>query len=306
MVQSPAVMTRGLTKFYGAVQALRGVDLEVARGEIFGFLGPNGSGKTTTIRCLLDLIRPTSGAVRVLGLDPQAEPLAVRGRVGYLPGELRLDDNRTADAVFRFFNRLRGGRADPPYIRQLAERLDLDLQTPIKNFSRGNKQKVGLVQALMHRPELLLLDEPTSGLDPLAQQEVHRLIAAARAEGATVFFSSHVLSEVQEVAERVAILRGGAVVEVAATAALIDRALRRVRVRFREPPDSLVLDHLPGIKILGRDDRGGVLLQVSGEMDGLIKALAAFPVSDFETERPSLEEVFLAYYEGDPDRPGEK
>ena len=247
MVQSPAVMTRGLTKFYGAVQALRGVDLEVARGEIFGFLGPNGSGKTTTIRCLLDLIRPTSGAVRVLGLDPQAEPLAVRGRVGYLPGELRLDDNRTADAVFRFFNRLRGGRADPPYIRQLAERLDLDLRTPIKNFSRGNKQKVGLVQALMHRPELLLLDEPTSGLDPLAQQEVHRLIAAARAEGATVFFSSHVLSEVQEVAERVAILRGGAVVEVAATAALIDRALRRVRVRFREPPDSLVLDHLPGI-----------------------------------------------------------
>jgi ABC-2 type transport system ATP-binding protein len=188
----------------------------------------------------------------------------------------------------------------------LAARLDLDLRTPIKNFSRGNKQKVGLVQALMHRPELLLLDEPTSGLDPLAQQEVHRLIAAARAEGATVFFSSHVLSEVQEVAERVAILRGGAVVEVAATAALIDRALRRVRVRFREPPDSLALDHLPGIKILGRDDRGGVLLQVSGEMDGLIKALAAFPVSDFETERPSLEEVFLAYYEGDPDRPGEK
>jgi ABC-2 type transport system ATP-binding protein len=306
MVQSPAVMTHGLTKFYGAVQALRGVDLEVARGEIFGFLGPNGSGKTTTIRCLLDLIRPTSGAVRVLGLDPQVEPLAVRGRVGYLPGELRLDDNRTADAVFRFFNRLRGGRADPPYIRQLAERLDLDLRTPIKNFSRGNKQKVGLVQALMHRPELLLLDEPTSGLDPLAQQEVHRLIAAARAEGATVFFSSHVLSEVQEIAERVAILRGGAVVEVAATAALIDRALRRVRVRFREPPDSLGLDHLPGIKILGRDDRGSVLLQVSGEMDGLIKALAAFPVSDFETERPSLEEVFLAYYEGDPGRPGEK
>jgi ABC-2 type transport system ATP-binding protein len=242
----------------------------------------------------------------VLGLDPQAEPRAVRGRVGYLPGELRLDDNRTADAVFRFFNRLRGGRADPRYIRQLAERLGLDLRTPIKNFSRGNKQKVGLVQALMHRPELLILDEPTSGLDPLAQQEAHRLIAAARAEGATVFFSSHVLSEVQEVAERVAILRGGAVVEVAATAALIDRALRRVRVRFREPPDSLALDHLPGIKILGRDDRGGVLLQVSGEMDGLIKALAAFPVSDFETERPSLEEVFLAYYEGDPDRPGEK
>jgi ABC-2 type transport system ATP-binding protein len=233
------------------------VDLEVRRGEIFGFLGPNGSGKTTTIRCLLDLIRPTSGNVRVLGLDPQAEPLAVRARVGYLPGELRLDDNMTAERTLGFFNRLRGGRADPGDIRQLAERLDLDLGTPVKNFSRGNKQKVGLVQALMHRPELLLLDEPTSGLDPLAQQEVHRLIGSARAAGATVFFSSHVLSEVQEVAERVAILRDGAVVEVAGTAALVDRALRRVRVRFREPPGALGLEHLPGVTILERDDRGG-------------------------------------------------
>jgi ABC-2 type transport system ATP-binding protein len=298
MTQPPALMTRGLSKDYGEVHALRGVDLEVRRGEIFGFLGPNGSGKTTTIRCLLDLIRPSGGSVRVLGLDPQAEPLAVRARVGYLPGELHLDDNMTADGVLSFFNRLRGGRVDPAYIRQLAERLALDLGTPVKNFSKGNKQKVGLVQALMHRPELLLLDEPTSGLDPLAQQEVHRLIGSARAAGATVFFSSHVLSEVEEVAERVAILRRGEVVEVAETAALVNRTLRRVRVRFRQTPDAVVLEHLPGVKVLGRDDRGGVLLQVSGEMDGLIKALAAFPVSDFETERPSLEEVFLAYYEG--------
>src|SRR5262245_9220394 len=167
MVEPLALMTRGLSKSYGDVQALRGVDLEVRRGEIFGFLGPNGSGKTTTIRCLLDLIRPSGGSLRVLGLDPQAEPVAVRARVGYLPGELRLDDNLTADGVLRFFNRLRGGRADPAFIRQLAERLGLDLTTPIKNFSKGNKQKVGVVQALMHRPELLLLDEPTSGLDPL-------------------------------------------------------------------------------------------------------------------------------------------
>jgi ABC-2 type transport system ATP-binding protein len=292
-------MTRGLTKSYGDVQALRGVDLEVRRGEIFGFLGPNGSGKTTTIRCLLDLIRPSGGSLRVLGLDPQAEPVAVRARVGYLPGELRLDDNLTAEGLLRFFNQLRGGRADPAFIRRLAQRLDLDLQTPIKNFSKGNKQKVGVVQALMHRPELLLLDEPTSGLDPLAQQEVLRLLGEARAAGATVFFSSHVLSEVQEVAERVAILRRGTLVEVAETAPLIHRALRRVRVRFRQPPDPDVLARLPGVKVLGQDDRGGVLLQVAGEMDGLIKALAAFPVSDFETERPSLEEVFLAYYEGD-------
>jgi ABC-2 type transport system ATP-binding protein len=299
MMQSLAVETRGLNKHYGDVHALRGVDLEVRRGEIFGFLGPNGSGKTTTIRCLLDLIRPSSGFVRVLNLDPQAEPVAVRARVGYLPGELRLDDNMTALEVLRFFNRLRGGLAEPTYLRQLADRLGLDLGTPVKNFSKGNKQKLGVVQALMHRPELLLLDEPTSGLDPLMQQEVLRLIGSARSAGATVFFSSHVLSEVQEVAERVAILRRGAVVEVAETAALIDRALRRVRVRFREPPDTSVLARLPGVGVLGGDDRGGVLMQVSGEMDGLIKALAGFHVIDFETERPSLEEVFLAYYEGE-------
>jgi ABC-2 type transport system ATP-binding protein len=299
MEQSSAVLVQGLSKSYGDVQALRGVDLEVRRGEIFGFLGPNGSGKTTTIRCLLDLIRPSAGRLCVLGLDPQAEPVAVRARVGYLPGELRFDDNLTAEGVLRLFNRLRHGAADPDFIRQLARRLGLDLQTPIRNFSKGNKQKVGVVQALMHRPELLLLDEPTSGLDPLAQQEVLRLIGEARAAGATVFFSSHVLSEVQEVAERVAILRRGAVVEVAETAALLDRALRRVRVRFRRPPDDGVLGRVPGVKVLEQDPRGSVLLQVSGEMDGLIKALAAFPVSDFETERPSLEEVFLAYYEGD-------
>jgi ABC-2 type transport system ATP-binding protein len=302
MTQPPALLTRGLTKHYGSIPALRGVDLEVRRGETFGFLGPNGSGKTTTIRCMLDLIRPSGGTIRVLGLDPQAEPLAVRARVGYLPGELRLDDNLTAEGVFRFCNRLRRGRADQAYIRQLAERLDLDLTTPVKNFSRGNKQKVGLVQALMHRPELLLLDEPTSGLDPLVQQEVHRLIGAACAEGTTVFFSSHVLSEVEHVAERVAILRRGEVVEVADTSTLVHRALRRVRVRFRRPPDDGVLDHVSGVKVLARDQRGEVLLQVSGEMDGLIKALAALEVSDFETERPSLEEVFLAYYEGDREK----
>lgn len=295
---SPLVI-RGLSKSYGDVRALDGVDLEVRRGEIFGFLGPNGSGKTTTIRCLLDLIRPSSGTMRVLGLDPQAEPLAVRARVGYLPGELRLDDNMTAGEVFRYFNRLRGGRAEEATIRRLADRLGLDLGTPVRNFSKGNKQKVGVVQALMHRPELLLLDEPTSGLDPLMQHEVLRLIESAREEGATVFFSSHVLSEVQDVAERVAILKGGSVVEVSETAALINRAFRRVRVRLREQGDTSVLAQLPGVKVLEQDGRGALLLQVSGEMDGLIKALAGFPVVDFETERPSLEEIFLAYYEGD-------
>jgi ABC-2 type transport system ATP-binding protein len=293
-----ALEVHGLTKSYGAVKALRGVALEVRRGEIFGFLGPNGAGKTTTIRCLLDLIRPDGGLLRVLGLDPQAEPLAVRARAGYLPGELHLDDNLTAEGALRFFNRLRRGRADWTFVRRLTTRLDLDLGTAIKNLSKGNKQKVGVVQALMHRPELLLLDEPTSGLDPLVQQEVLRLVADARAAGATVFFSSHVLSEVQETAQRVAIIRQGAVVEVAETAALINRAWRRVRVRFRQPVEVAGLARVPGVRLLEQDERRGVLLQVEGEMDALIKALAALPVSDFETERPSLEEIFRAYYAG--------
>jgi ABC-2 type transport system ATP-binding protein len=293
-----AVLACGLTKSYGRVPALRGVDLEVRRGEVFGFLGPNGSGKTTTIRCLLDLIRPSGGTVRVLGLDPQVDPVAVRARAGYLPGELHLEDNLTAEGALRFFNALRRHRADWGFVRTLAERLGLDLGTPIKNLSKGNKQKVGIVQALMHRPELLLLDEPTSGLDPLNQREVHGLVGEARAGGATVFFSSHVLSEVQEVAERVAIIRRGVVVEVAETSALTHRAFTRVRVRFREPVDPSALAGVRGVKVLGQDGGRSVLLGVEGEMDALIKALAAYPVSDFETERPSLEEVFLSYYEG--------
>ena len=299
MSEETALMAQGLKKSYGKVRALRGVDLEVRRGEIFGYLGPNGAGKTTTIRCLLDLIRPDGGTVRVLGIDPQADPVEVRTRTGYLPGELALDPNMTAEDTFQYFNALRGNKVDWGFVRQLTGRLDLPLNQPIKNLSHGNKQKVGVVQALMHRPELLLLDEPTLGLDPLMQREVLRLITEAQAGGATVFFSSHIMSEVEAVAERVAIIRKGVLVEVAEPASLIDRALRRANVRFKQPVDVSPLANVAGVTVLSQDDGRSVLLQVEGEMDGLITALAAFPVSDFETERPSLEEIFLAYYEDD-------
>ena len=307
-----AIMTQGLLKSYGRVQALRGLDLEVRRGEIFGFLGPNGAGKTTTIRCLLDLIRPNGGALRVLGLDPQADPVAVRARTGYLPGELSMEDNLKVEGQLRYYNDLRGniGTAAVPglpgrrlckidwgFVRQLAQRLDLDLTMPIKNLSKGNRQKVGVVQALMHRPELLLLDEPTASLDPLRQQEVYRLLREAQAGGATVFFSSHILSEVETLAERVAIIRQGVIVEEAEPGQLIGMALRRVWVRFKELVDPTPLAGVEGITLLAESNGTSAHLQVEGEMDGLIKALAAFPVSDFEIERPSLEEIFLAYYE---------
>jgi ABC-2 type transport system ATP-binding protein len=297
MSNEMAIKTEGLRKSYGAVRALRGVDLEVQPGEIFGFLGPNGAGKTTTIRCLLDLIRPDGGTVRVLGFDPQADPVAVRARTGYLPGELSMEDNLKVEGQLRYYNDLRGNKADWGYVRQLALRLDLDLAMPIKNLSKGNKQKVGVVQALMHRPELLMLDEPTSGLDPLMQQEVYRLLREAQAEDATIFFSSHIIGEVETLADRVAIIRTGVIVEEAEPSRLVSMALRRVRVRFKEPVDPGRLARVKGVTLLSESNGSRVHLEVEGEMDSLIKALATFPVSDFETERSSLEEVFLAYYE---------
>jgi ABC-2 type transport system ATP-binding protein len=294
-----AIETQTLRKSYGDVQALRGVDLQVRVGEIFGFLGPNGAGKTTTIRCLLDLIRPNGGSLRVLGMDPQADPVAVRRRVGYLPGELHIEDNQNVEGVLRFLNKLRGGKADWDFVLQMAERLDLDLRMAVKNLSKGNKQKVGLIQALMHRPELLLLDEPTFGLDPLMQQEVLRLVREARQSGATVFFSSHILSEVEAISDRVGIIRKGVMSEVADTGGLVNRSMRRVRIRFKQPVDAFPLDDLPGIQLLAKDSDHDLLLQVEGEMDGLIKALAAFPVLTMDTEYPTLEEIFLVYYEKD-------
>jgi ABC-2 type transport system ATP-binding protein len=286
-----------LFKSYGSVRALRGVNLVVKRGEMFGFLGPNGAGKTTTIRCLLDLIRPDSGSIRVLGLDPQANPVGVLSRVGYLPGEINLEPNLTVEQVLRYLNDLRGNRADWGYVRELTQRLDLDVRTAIKNLSKGNKQKVGVVQALMHRPELLLMDEPTSGLDPLMQQEVYRLLREARDAGATVFFSSHILREVETLADRVAIIRQGVIAEEARPGQLAGMSMRRVRLQFRQPVDPAILTTIAGVKLLSESSGTHFTLQVEGEIAPLIGALATLPVVDLETEHPSLEEVFLAYYE---------
>jgi ABC-2 type transport system ATP-binding protein len=294
-----AIMTKGLTKYYGRFQALYGVDLEVKKGEIFGFLGPNGAGKTTTIRCLLDTIHRSGGEARVFGIDSQEDPVAIRSRVGYLPGELHLDSNSNSEKLLRYFNNLRGGKADWGYVKELADKLDLDMKRPIRNLSHGNKQKIGVVQAFMHQPELLILDEPTQGLDPLMQREVLNLIKEMKARGATVFFSSHIMSEVKAIADRVGIIREGKIVEVAEPSSLIKRSFNRAYIRFKESVDSSKLENIPGVSILSRDDGTSVMLQIEGEMDEIIKAIAKFPVSEFETERPPLEEIFLAYYEGD-------
>ena len=297
MNDAPAIALRNLHKSYGPVHALRGVDLEVGRGEVFGFLGPNGAGKTTTIRCMLDLIRPQAGTIRVLGLDPQAEPKAVQLRVGYLPGELNLEPGLTVEATLRYLAALRGNRLEWRHVRELANRLQLDLGSRVQNLSKGNKQKVGVVQALMARPELLLLDEPTAGLDPLMQQEVYALIHEAQADGATTFFSSHVISEVEGLASRVAIIRRGKIVETIKPQQLLDMTSRRVRVRFAEPVDASRLTAIEGVTLRSQDDGQTITLQVEGSMGSLIKALADLPVVDLHTERPSLEELFLAYYQ---------
>ncbi len=296
-----AIHARKLSKSYGPFRALRGIDLEVRRGEVFGFLGPNGAGKTTAVRCMLDLIRRDSGELSVLGIDPRQDPVAVRSRTGYLPGELRLDENIRVDAALKFFRRLRGDlpetarRADT-----IAERLGLRLEAKIKNLSKGNKQKLGIVAAFMHAPELLLLDEPTSGLDPLVQAEVLALAREAQAGGATVFFSSHVLSEVQGIADRVAIVRAGEVAAAGGVGELLDKAALRVRAEVEgdgSPPPAV-----DGVRLLGRD--GGrwefaIDPAHGGATDALLRALVAGgrKVRSLETHRPTLEEIFAEHYE---------
>lgn len=292
------IMTNGLTKYYGRFQALYGVDLEVHKGEIFGFLGPNGAGKTTTIRCLLDTIHRSGGDASVFGIDPAENPVAIRARIGYLPGELHMDNNTTGNKLLHFYNDLRGNTVDWNYVNDLADKLQLDLSRQVKNLSHGNKQKIGIVQAFMHKPELVILDEPTQGLDPLMQQVVLRLIKDMKAQGSTVFFSSHIMGEVQAVADRVGIIRAGKIVEVAETSVLIGRSLNRIFIRFENSVDASSLSDIPGVSILSQDDGTSMTIQIEGKMDALIKALAKYPVSDFETQRPSLEDIFLAYYEG--------
>jgi ABC-2 type transport system ATP-binding protein len=294
-----AIDIKGLTKYYGPHRGVIDLNLQVRAGEVFGYLGPNGAGKTTTIRCLLDLIRPNEGEVSVLGINPQADPVQVRTKVGYIPGEMQLEGNMTGNAVLRYLSSLRGRKRDKARNQELADRLNVDLKRQIKNLSHGNKQKIGVIQALTHRPELLLMDEPTLGLDPLIQREVLQLVREAQEQGTTVFFSSHIMSEVQAVADRVGIIRQGRIVEVEEVDALINRALRRVKVRFNRSENIGRLKSIPGVSIITENAGMEVWLQVAGEMDALIKALSEYSVSDIETERPSLEEIFLTYYEAD-------
>lgn len=288
------IRTDGLVKDYGRVRALAGVDLEVRRGEVFGFLGPNGAGKSTTIRILVDLLRPTAGTAEVLGVTPREGGPALRSKVGYLPGELSMAGTRTAGESLRYLAKLRDG-AGAERIETLAKRFDLDLDRPIRGLSAGNKQKVGIVQAFMHRPEILILDEPTGGLDPLLQREFLDLVREESEAGATVFMSSHILSEIEDAADRVAIIRAGEIVDVDDVHTLRRHAGQSVTLTFGEPIDAGRFATLAGVdQVMVEGTTLTCLLR--GEPDGLLKAAAAHRVVAWSAIDRELEDLFLDFY----------
>jgi ABC-2 type transport system ATP-binding protein len=288
------IETERLTKFYGAHRGIVEVDLSVEQGEVYGFLGPNGAGKTTTIRLLLDLLRPTSGRASVFGIETTVDPVAIHRRIGYLPGEFALFDRLTGGQTIEYFGNLRGG-VDPIYQADLVARFDLDPSRRFKEYSKGNKQKVGLVIALQHRPDLLILDEPTSGLDPLVQQTFFALLRETVAEGRTAFLSSHILGEVEKTCDRVAIIRDGRIVKVDRVEALRGLAHHLVELRFAAPVPAAEFSSLPGVSDVVVIE-GGLQMRVTGSMAPVVEAAAGHGLVDFETREPSLEQTFLAQY----------
>ncbi|MGH2466097.1 MAG: ATP-binding cassette domain-containing protein [Candidatus Limnocylindrales bacterium] len=288
------IQTDKLTKSYGEHRGIVDVDLAVNQGEVFGFLGPNGAGKTTAIRTILDLIRPTSGKALVFGIDSTVDPVAIHRRIGYLPGEFSLYDRLTGSQTLTYFANLRGG-VDAAYQDSLIQRFDLDPSRRFKELSRGNKQKVGLVAALQHKPELLLLDEPTSGLDPLVQQTFSAVIRETVADGRTVFLSSHVLSEVEKTCDRVAIIRDGRLVKVDRVDALRDLAHHQVELRFAGPVPAEAFEKIQGVSDVSAEDHV-LRLRVAGAISPVVQVAARYELLDFVSREPSLEETFLAEY----------
>ena len=288
------IQTDKLTKSYGSHRGIVDVDLEVTEGEAFGFLGPNGAGKTTTIRVLLDHLRPTSGRATVFGIETTADPVAIHRRIGYLPGEFTLYDKLTGGQTIEYFANLRGG-VDAAYQADLVARLDVDPTRKFKEYSKGNKQKIGLIVALQHRPDLLVLDEPTSGLDPLVQQTFYEVIREAKAEGRTIFLSSHILSEVEKTCDRVAIIREGQLAKVDRVEALRDLAHHQVELRFSGDVPVGAFAAIPGVSEVTTEDHT-LRMRVSGSIAPVVREAARYELLDFVSREPSLEETFLAQY----------
>ncbi len=290
----PVIETTDLSVYYGKHRGIVHVNLTVEKGEVFGFLGPNGAGKTTTQRVLLDVIRPTRGQASIFGLNCQEQGVVQRERIGYLPGELALYANMRANRFFEMIEYLRFKNGKAGYWRELAERLDLDTTRKIREFSRGNKQKVGVVAAFMNQPELLILDEPTGGLDPLVQQTVLEMVRETRDDGRTVFFSSHILSEVQAVCDRVGIIREGRLVATQRVEDMVTQHMKRISLTFAEAPPVGTFA-LEGVNELERSENS-ILLEVRENLPQVLTIAGKFDAQDIETHRVTLEEIFLAYY----------
>ena len=289
----------GLTKHYGRKRGVIDLSFQVTEGEVFGFLGPNGAGKTTTMRLLMALLFPDSGTARIARLDCWQRSIEVKRIVGYVPGELAFDPNLTGAQILAYFANLRGG-VDRAYLDRLISRLDLDTGRRFRHYSHGNKQKVGLIQAFMHRPRLLVLDEPTSGLDPLNQYEFGQLVAETRADGRTVFLSSHILSEVESTCDRVGIIRDGRLVRIGGVSELKDIKHHEMDLTFRDAPPADAFRQLPGVERIEMLSDGRTLrLTIQGDLDALIKMAARYQVASLVSREPSLEDVFLRFYQGD-------
>jgi ABC-2 type transport system ATP-binding protein len=297
----PAIALEGLTKYYGSTRGIEDLDLEVHEGEVFGFLGPNGAGKSTTISTMLDFIRPTRGTATVLGLDSRRDSVAIHRQVGYLPGELAMYERMTGRELLGYLAALRDLDTGAE-IHDLAERLDLDLDRRIRSYSSGNRKKVGLVQAFMHRPRLLILDEPTNGLDPIVQHAFYSLLRETRDEGRTVFLSSHVLPEVERITDRAAIIREGRLMVVAEIDELKRQAQRRVELTFTERVDPAVFSALETVRDVEAFNHT-IAITVTGSVDPVFKAAAGYHVETVVSHEGDLESAFLAYYEGDNDAP---
>jgi ABC-2 type transport system ATP-binding protein len=295
MTSQFAIHTEALTKHYGDVHALVDLDLDVRTGELFGFLGPNGAGKTTMIRTILDEIRPTAGRASILGFDTHEKSVEIRRHIGYVPGDLAMYPNLTGRDTLTYFANLRDG-VDWNFVDELAERLDADLSKKVGDLSSGNRQKVGLIQAFMERPEVLIMDEPSSGLDPLMQREFQTMLREVVSEGRTVFLSSHTLSEVQRVADRVGIIRHGRLIALEAVSSLRSKAMRRVELEFGSPVDPAILEAVPGVREVTVEDHRA-MLSYDGKMDILLKTVAdRYDLVDIATQEADLEEIFLTYY----------
>ena len=300
---APVIETKQLTKSYGKYRGIVDVDMVVNEGEVFGFLGPNGAGKTTTIRVLLDLIRATSGSAKVFGIESSADPVAIHRRLGYLPGEWNLYDRLTGAETIRYFANLRGG-VDKAYVDRLVEKLDLDPSRRFREYSKGNKQKVGLICALQHKPELLILDEPTSGLDPLIQQAFNEIVFEGRNEGRTVFLSSHIISEVERTCDRVAIIREGRIVRTDTVEGVRSLAAHEVELRFAAPVDPAPFQAIEGVANLASEGRTLRML-VTGPIAPVVRLAGQYDLVDFVSREPSLEEVFLSEYASRQEAPVE-